>query len=155
MTDHPITGMLALGPVRGAIGSLRQVLALHEFDSDTIVIVGDASASPQKREAYRNLFAALGRARRSVVWVPGPVDRVLESELRRAYEMAEAEARPISRRTEVVLFSPGMPPSDLGTITDEILDELLHTFRPGLAARVERPALYALRDRGGSEWDEV
>lgn len=153
MTDRPITRMLALGPVRGALESLEQVLAQPELATDMIVIVGDESASAGKRETYRNLFAALGRARRPVLWVPGPIDRALEHEVRRAYETAEAH--PPTQQAPILLFTPGKPPSDMAAVTDEILNELLETFKPGLAARVERPALYVLRDHGGSEWLEV
>jgi hypothetical protein len=145
--------MLALSPARGALESLEQVLAEPDLASDMIVIVGDATVSVGKRDLYRNLFAALGRARRPVLWVPGPVDRALEHEVRRAYETAEPH--PPTQQAPILLFTPGKPPSDLGDVTDEILNELLETFKPGLAARVERPALYVLRDHGGSEWLEV
>jgi hypothetical protein len=145
--------MLALSPVRGARESLEQVLAEPDLASDMIVIVGDETVSAGKRATYRALFAALGRARRPVLWVPGPIDRALEDDLRRAYETAEAHSP--TQLAPILLFTPGRPPSDLGDVTDEILNELLATFKPGLAARVERPALYVLRDHGGSEWVEV
>jgi hypothetical protein len=95
----------------------------------------------------------LGRARRSVVWIPGPVDGPLERDVRRAYETAKA--RPPARRTRILLLTPGAPPADVSPAAEEILSELMHTFEPRLAARVERPALFMLRDRGGHEWLEV
>jgi hypothetical protein len=153
MTDHPISGMLALGPVRGAVESLEQVLALPELAGDMIVIVGDESAAPEKRETYRRIFTALGRARRPVVWIPGRVDGALDREVRRAYEAAQGAAT--ARRARILLFMPGVPPSELGKEAEDIVEELMHTFQPRFAARAERPALYVLRDHGGSDWLEV
>jgi hypothetical protein len=152
-TDLPISGVLALGPVRGAVESLQQLLAQPEFATDMLVIVGDSSESQHKRETYQEIFGMLGRARRSVVWIPGPVDGPLERDIRRAYETAKA--RPPARRARILLLTPGAPPADVGPAAEEILSELMHTFEPRLAARVERPALFMLRDRGGHEWLEV
>jgi hypothetical protein len=152
-TDPPIPGVLALGPVRGAVESLQQLLALPEFATDMIVIVGDASESDHKRETYHEIFSMLGQARRSVVWIPGPVDGPLERDVRRAYETAKA--RPPTRHGRILLLTADAPPADVGPAAEEILAELMHTFEPRLAARVERPALFMLRDRGRSEWLEL
>ena len=153
MADASISGVLALGPVRGAVESLQQLLALPEFATDMIVILGDSSESEHKREIYHEIFSLLGRARRPVVWIPGPVDGHLERDVRRAYETAKAQ--PPSRHAQVLLLTPDAPPADLDTTADEILAELMHTFEPRLAARVERPALFMLRDRGRAEWLEL
>jgi hypothetical protein len=152
-TDPPIAGVLALGPVRGAVESLQQLLALPEFATDMIVIVGDSSDSDHKRETYHEIFGILGRARRSVVWIPGPVDGQFERDVRRAYETAKA--RPPTRHGHILLLTPDAPPAEVGPAAEPILAELLHTFEPGLAARVERPALFMLRERGRAEWLEL
>ena len=88
MNDQAITGVMALGPTRGAVATLEHVLALPDFAEDAIVIVGDLDDYPGKRETYRRLFTTLGRARRGVFWAPGPVDGVLAREVARAYETA-------------------------------------------------------------------
>jgi hypothetical protein len=49
----------------------------------------------------------------------------------------------------------GAKSSDLGPPADELVGELLRTFRPRLAPRVVRPAVYAVRDRGAREWLEL
>ena len=74
--------MLALAPERGAVETLEEVLALPDLAADMIVILGDPDDSPGKREMYRELFSALGRARRAVLWAPGPVDGALAREVR-------------------------------------------------------------------------
>ena len=88
MSDHAISGVMALGATRGAVATLEHVLALPDFAADAIVVVGDLDDYPGKRETYRRLFTTLGRARRGVVWAPGPVDGALAREVRWAYEAA-------------------------------------------------------------------
>ena len=153
MTDHSVTGVLALGPVRGAVESIEQLLAHHEFETDAIVIVGDARRFAEKREAYLAIFGALGRARRAVLWVPEPGERPFEGELRRAYE--GPSVRRGTDDSRIVLFAPTASSPSSNLLAREILDELTSTFAPRLAARVQRPALYLVRERGGAEWLEL
>ena len=140
MSDHAISGVMALGATRGAVATLEHVLALPDFAADAIVVVGDLDDYPGKRETYRRLFTTLGRARRGVVWAPGPVDGALAREVRWAYESAwplpAAEPR------------GSTPPSDL-------IVELMRMFEPRRAARVERPAVYLVRERERPQWVEV
>jgi hypothetical protein len=153
MTGHTVSGLLALGPVRAAAESIEQVLALPEFETDTVVIVGDARRFAEKREAYLAIFGALGRAGRAVLWVPEPGERPFERELRRAYE--GPRVRPSTDDARVLLFAPPAPSPSSTLLAHEILDELTATFAPRLAARVQRPALFLVRDRGAAEWLEL
>ena len=140
MNYQAVTGVMALGPTRGAVATLEHVLALPDFAEDAIVVVGDLDDYPGKRETYRRLFTTLGRARRGVLWAPGPVDGALAREVAWAYETAwprwAAEPR------------GSMP-------TNDLLGELMHTFEPRLAARVARPAVYLVRERERPQWLEV
>src|SRR4051794_39348314 len=140
MYDEAITGVMALGPSRGAVATLEHVLALPDFAEDAIVIVGDLDDYPGKRETYRRLFTTLGRARRGVLWAPGPVDGALAREVRWAYESAWP-----------------LPPSEArgSKPTNDLLGELMRTFKPRLAARVARPAVYLVRERERPQWLEL
>jgi hypothetical protein len=46
-------------------------------------------------------------------------------------------------------------PSCLTPAEAEIVGELSRTFNPRSAARLERPAVYLLRDHGGQQWLEL
>jgi hypothetical protein len=153
MTEQHITGVLALGPGRAALATLEQVLAQSDLRDDMIAIVGDADGRREKRDTYRALFSTLGRARRPVLWVPGPVDGRLEPELRRAYDAAGP--RPAAQTPRNVLFARQAPPTDIGPAAGAIVAELMRTFEPRLAPRLERPAVYLVRERGHPEWLEL
>jgi hypothetical protein len=148
MTDQLLTGVLVLAPERGAAATIAQVLALSDLANDTIVIVGDANASRGKRRLYREMFTLLGQVRRPVLWIPGPVDSALVAEVRRAYELA-------TPRTPAP--QPASLPVDTGVATpaDEILGELIRSFKPRLAARPVRPAVYAVREQWRRQWLEL
>jgi hypothetical protein len=152
MTDRAITGVLALCPGRAAAATLEQVLAQPDLANDLIVIVGDSSRQRDKRATYRAIFSTLGRVRRPVLWVPEYTESAFEGEVGRAYASAQP---PASRSARGLLVMRGATPSDLGPPADELVGELLRTFRPRLAPRVERPAVYALRDQGSREWLEL
>jgi hypothetical protein len=135
-----ITGVMALGPTRGAVATLEHVLALPDFAEDAIVIVGDLDDYPGKRETYRRLFTTLGRARRGVLWAPGPLDGALARQVAWAYETA----RPLwaaERRGSMRM--------------NDLLGELMRKFEPRLAARAARPAVYLVRERERPQWLEL
>ena len=102
-----------------------------------------------KRATYRAIFSTLGRIRRPVLWVPEYTESAFEREVRRAYESAQLP--PASRSARGLLAMRGARPSHLGPPADELVGELLRTFRPRLAPRVERPAVYAVRDQDSRE----
>jgi hypothetical protein len=153
-SGRPFTGVIALGPVRGAAASLRQVLALPDFTNDTIVIVDDLDEYRSRRGAYHEIFTLLGRARRPALRVAQRADDVLEGRLRRTYYETTGPW-PASRSTGSMMLAPGTPAPELGAPADELVTELLRTFAPRLAARVERPAVYLVRDRGHPAWLEL
>jgi hypothetical protein len=153
MTDRAITGVLALCPGRAAAATLEQVLAQPDLANDLIVIVGDSSRQRDKRATYRAIFSTLGRVRRPVLWVPEYTESAFEREVGRAY--GSAQPPPASRSARGLLVMRGARPSDLGSPVDELVGELLRTFRPRLAPRIERPAVYAVRDQGSRGWLEL
>ncbi len=148
-----ITGVLALAPDRGAVETLEEVLALPDLAADMIVIQGTAGAVLGRRVIYRELFAALGRARRTALWIPGPRDRQYEREVLEAYRAMTAPR--LTRRPGALLLSAHAGPSGLTPAEADIVDELSHSFNPRLAARVDRPAAYLVRDHGGRQWLEL
>jgi hypothetical protein len=133
--------------------TLEQALAQPDLANDLIVIVGDSSRQRDKRATYRAIFSTLGRVGRPVLWVPEFNESPFEPEVRRAYE--SAQPRLASRSARGLLVMRGAGPSDLGPPADELVGELLRTFRPRLAPRVERPTVYAVRDQGSREWLEL
>ena len=139
MTERAITGALALCPGRAAAATLEQLLAQPDLANDLIVIVGDSSRQRDKRATYRAIFSTLGRVRRPVLWVPEHTESAVERDVGRAYESAQPP--PASRSARGLLTMRGARPSDLGSPADELVRELLRTFRPRLAPRVERPAV--------------
>jgi hypothetical protein len=141
MNDQAITGVMALGPSRGAVATLEHVLALPDFAADAIVVVGDLDDYPGKRETYRRLFTTLGRARRGVLWAPGLVDGALAREVHWAYE----SAWPL----------PASEPRGSSAPANDLLGELMRMFKPRLAARVARPAVYLVRERERPQWLEL
>jgi hypothetical protein len=148
VTDQLLTGVLALAPERGAAATIAQMLALPDLANDTIVILGDTDARQGKRRTYREIFSLLGRAQRPVLWVPGPVDRAFAGDVRRAYQRAMPRtAAPYSAN----------PPLDTGMATpaNELLSELVRSFKPRLAARLVRPAVYTMREQGNRQWLEL
>ncbi|HET6173734.1 MAG TPA: hypothetical protein VFD90_14060 [Gaiellales bacterium] len=161
MNEQRITGAIALGPVREAAASLDQVLALPELGSDLVVIVGDTADFRHKRGTYRELFTALGRARRPAVWVPGSIDSILEREARQAYGMSEPSSgmsvlSPASSEAGIVQLAPLRTPLfGVSSPLTDVLTELIRTFEPRLAPRVQRPAVYTIHDRGRPEWLEL
>jgi hypothetical protein len=148
-----ITGVLALAPGRGAVETLEEVLALPDLSADMIVIQGTSGEVLGRRAIYRELFAALGRARRSVLWIPGPVDQQYEREVLDAYRAMTAPR--LTRRPGALLLAAHARPSGLTPAEAEIVGELSHSFNPRLAARTDRPAVYLLRDHGGRQWLEL
>jgi hypothetical protein len=88
-----------------------------------------------------------------VLWIPEDTESSFERDVRGAYE--SAQPRPSSRSARGLLVMRGARPSDLGPPADQLVGELLRTFRPGLAPRIERPAVYAVRDQGSREWLEL
>lgn len=153
MTDRAFRGMLALCPGRGATATLEQVLVQPDLADDLIVIVGDSSRRRDRRATRLAIFSTLGRVRRPVLWIPEDTESAFEREVRRAYGAAQPPPAPRSPRG--LLLMRGTKPSDLGPPADELVGELLRTFRPRLAPRVERPAVYAVRDQGSREWLEL
>jgi hypothetical protein len=153
-SERPLAGVLALGPVRGAAESIRQVIALPELATDTVVVVDDLDDYRDRRATYREIFATLGAARRPVVLAPRLIDDALAVELHTTYARAAAWAS--SRHADSVLPPAATRDSDLGEQpADELLVELMHSFEPRHAARVERPAVYLMRGRGRPAWLEV
>jgi hypothetical protein len=148
-----ITGVLALAPERGAVETLEEVLALPDLSADMIVIQGASGDVRGRRAIYRELFAALGRARRTVLWIPGPVDRQYEREVLDSYRAMTAPR--LTRRSGALLLAAHARPLGLTPAEAEIVAELSHSFNPRLAARIDRPAVYLLRDHGGRQWIEL
>jgi hypothetical protein len=128
------------------------VLVEPDLAGDMVVIVGDAGRQREKSATYRSIVGTLGRVRRPALWVPGPVDGIFERELRLAYGTA---ARPAVRSPRSVLFTHGAWAASLGPGTDDIVGELIRTFEPHLAPRLERPAIYRVGERGHREWLEL
>ena len=60
-----------------------------------------------------------------------------------------------TRYPGALLLTLSARPSRLTSAEAEIVGELSRTFNPGLAARIERPAVYLLRDHGGRQWLEL
>jgi hypothetical protein len=119
-----------------------------------VLVQGNTRDSPGKRATYRAMFATLGRARRTVLWVPGSFDARFERDVQGAYGTSSVPPR--TRIMEgVLLLTPGTRPEELSPAETAILAELAHRFNPRLAARTERPAVYLVRDRGGPEWLEL
>jgi hypothetical protein len=147
-----ITGVLALAPERGAVETLNEVLALPDLAADVIVIHGSGDAR-DRRDIYRKLFRALGRARRSALWIPGLADAQYRAQVLDAYRTATAP-RFTGYPAAVLLTSPSSP-SSLTPAEAEIVGELSRTFTSRFAARAERPAVYLLRDHGGRQWLEL
>ncbi|HET6173924.1 MAG TPA: hypothetical protein VFD90_15035 [Gaiellales bacterium] len=129
MNDRAITGVLALCPGRAAAATLEQVLEQPDLANDPVVIVGDSSRQRDKRATYRAIFSTLGRVRRPVLWVPECTEFAFERE---ATTRLPIRAGP-----------------------DELVGELMRTFRPCLAPRFQRPAVYAVRNQGSREWLEL
>jgi hypothetical protein len=161
MTDRAITGLIALAPVRGATSTLDHVLALPDFATDLIVVFGDGARSNEKRVIYRDIFGAIGRAQRAVLWMPGPVDWPLAGEVRRAYDAPNVRSASPARG---MLLTPPAPQQEARAMHSDVLTELMDSgiltevmraFKPRLAARVERPALFSVREQGGPAWLEV
>jgi hypothetical protein len=146
-------GLLALAPERGAVETLGQVLALRDLAADMIVIQGASGDVRGRRAIYRELFGALGRARRAALWIPGLADGPYEREVLDAYRAATAPRA--TRYRGALLLTPSALPSRLASVEAELVGELSRTFTPRFAARSERPAAYLLRDRGGSQWLEL
>jgi hypothetical protein len=147
-----VTGVLALAPGRAAMRTLERVLAEPGLASDMLVIVGDSGRQREKRAGYRSIARTLGRVQRPALWVPGPVDGIFEREMRQAYGTA---ARPVVRAPHGVLFTHGAWTASLGPATDDIVGELMRTFEPRFAPRLERPAIYRVGERGRREWLEL
>jgi hypothetical protein len=80
MNDQAMTGVMVLGPTWGAVATLERVLAPPDFAED--------ANYPATSETYRWLFTTIGRARRGVLWVPGPVDGALAREVRWPHDSA-------------------------------------------------------------------
>jgi hypothetical protein len=161
MTDRAITRVIAIAPVRGAADTLDHVFALADFATDLIVVFGDEARSNEKRVIYRDIFGAIGRARRAVLWMPGPVDWQLAGEVRRAYEAPNVRS---ASPAKGMLLTPPAPEEQARALHGDVLTELMESgiltevmraFKPRLAARVERPALFSLREQGGRAWHEV
>ena len=151
--DHrAITGALALCPGRAAGATLREVIAQPDLANDLIVIVGDSSRRQDKRTTFRDIQHARSHPA-SRALDSEYTESALESEVRRAYE--SAQPAPVSHSARGLLVMRGARPSDLGPPADELVGELLCTFRPHLAPRVERPAVYAVHDQGSREWLEL
>lgn len=148
-----ITGVLALAPERGAVETLDEVLTLPDLAADMIVIQGGPGDARGKRAIYRELFRALGRARRTALWIPGLADRQYEREVLDAYRTTTAPR--VTRYPGALLLTLSARPSRLTPAEAEIVGELSRTFNPRLAARIERPAVYLLRDHGGRQWLEL
>jgi hypothetical protein len=54
-----------------------------------------------------------------------------------------------------VLFVRQGPAADIGPSGGALVAELMRTFQPRLAPRLERPAIYLVREHGSPEWLEV
>jgi hypothetical protein len=153
-SERPPGGVLALGPVRGAAASIRHVIALPELATDMVVVVDDLDDYHHRCATYHEIFCMLGAARRPVILAPRLIDDALADQLRTTYELARTW--PSQRRAHGMLPAAAGPDAKLGEEpADEILGELMHTFEPRRAARVERPAVFLLRDRGRPAWLEV
>jgi uncharacterized protein len=80
---HRVRRLLAIGPVRGAVDQLEQVLKEVPGDgADAVAVVGDLCAVFSKVDTYRAIFRALGHAGRPAYWVPGPLDAPISDYLR-------------------------------------------------------------------------
>jgi hypothetical protein len=78
--------LLAIGPVRGAVDQLEQVLEeVPEDGADAVGVVGDLCAVFSKVDTYRAIFSALGHAGRPAYWVPGRLDAPIRDYLRESY----------------------------------------------------------------------
>jgi hypothetical protein len=117
------------------------------------VIQGTSGDVRGRRAIYRELFGALGRARRTALWIPGLADGPFEREVLDAYRTATAPHA--TRYPGALLLTLRARPRCLTPAEAEIVGELSRTFNPRLAARVERPAVYRLRDHGGQQWLEL
>ena len=150
-SERPLGGVLALGPVRAAAASIRQVIALPELATDMVVVVDDLDDYRHRCATYHEIFCMLGAARRPVILAPRLIDDSLADALRTTYDLA----RPSQRYIHTGPHAAAAPDAKLSEPADEILGELLHTFEPRRAARVERPAVFLMRDRGRPAWLEV
>lgn len=80
---HRVRRLLAIGPVRGAVDQLEQLLQdVPEDRADAVAVVGDLCAVFSKAETYRSIFSALGHAGRPAYWVPGRLDAPVGDYLR-------------------------------------------------------------------------
>jgi hypothetical protein len=129
-----ITGVLALAPERGAVETLDEVLALPDLAADMIVIQGASGDVRGRRAIYRELFGALGRARRTALWISGLADGQYEREVLDAYRTTTAPRA--TRYPGALLLTLSARPSCLTPAEAEIVGELSRTFNPRFAARI-------------------
>jgi Icc-related predicted phosphoesterase len=87
-----IKRVLAVGPVRGAVEQLQQLLNEEApgLDVDAVAVVGDLGVAWSKPATYRAVFRALGEADFPAFWVPGPLDAPISDYMRESYSMEVA-----------------------------------------------------------------
>jgi uncharacterized protein len=92
---HRTRKVLAVGPIRGAVEPLQQLLGeeLSGLDVDAVAVVGDLGAAWSKPDTYRAVFKALGEAGLPAFWVPGSTDAPISEYLRESSNMEIAFPR--------------------------------------------------------------
>jgi Icc-related predicted phosphoesterase len=87
MAKRRVRRILAAAEPRGDIGRLTRLLELTQAaDADAVALLGDVTGDGDK-QAYRDIFKALGAARLQTFWVPGPRDAPVASYLRESYNL--------------------------------------------------------------------
>jgi Icc-related predicted phosphoesterase len=85
MSSEHITRVLCAADPRGSADAIERLLAAAErADVQAVAVVGDLG---DRQNGYRDLFRALGGARRPVFWVPGGADAPVDQYLRDAHDM--------------------------------------------------------------------
>jgi uncharacterized protein len=84
-----IQRVLAVGPIRGAVEKLQQLLdeEARGLEVDAVAVIGDLGVAWSKPDTYRAIFKALGEADLPAFWVPGPVDAPISDYMRESFNM--------------------------------------------------------------------
>jgi len=86
-----IQRVLAVGPIRGAVEQLQQLLSEEtDLEVDAVAVVGDLGVAWSKPDTYRAVFRTLGEAGLPTFWVPGPIDAPISDYLLESSNMEVA-----------------------------------------------------------------
>jgi uncharacterized protein len=88
MSSKHVRTVLCAGQAAGSTDAVNRLLDVaDQSDASAVALVGDLANS---RDAYRELFREMARARRPVYWIPGPADAPAETYLRESYNIEVA-----------------------------------------------------------------